>query len=91
MLEESGNIVVLHLQTVVGNTSDHHSVAVDSIEVLAELTTCVSEWVLGDGVPESVFGIGWAEHDPAADEAGFIDVFGYQMVDVVPQFGRETG
>lgn len=97
MLEESGkvaesvNIVVLHLQTVVGTTSNHDSVVVDSIEVLAKLTTCVSERVLGDGVPESVFGIAWAERDPAADEADFIDAFGYQMADVVPQFSRETG
>jgi len=57
IVAELVDIVVLDFKTVMSNASDHRFVAVDSIKVFAELTACVSEWMLRDSVPESVFGI----------------------------------
>jgi hypothetical protein len=58
---------------------------VDGIKFLAELTTGLTELVLGDGIPEPVLGIGSTKADLAADDLDFINVLCDHMVDGVPQ------
>jgi len=56
----------------------------DRSEFQAELTTSLAERVFGDCVPETVFSARGTEPDLAADDVGFVDVFRYEMIDIIP-------
>lgn len=87
---ETLDIVILHLQTVVRNSSGQSFMAVDGIKVQAELTTSLTERVLGNSVPESVLSTGWTEAYLAGDDVDFVDALCYHVVDVVSHLSRKT-
>jgi hypothetical protein len=92
LLEQTGKvsrsvqIEVFKIQIVARHSGSHRTVTMDWIELLAELTTSLAERVFGNGVPELVLSPSRPKADFAADDAGFINVLRYHMLDGVPQF-----
>ena len=89
-IAEAVNIVVLHLQTIVRDTSAYGFVSMDWVELLTELAASLTEWVLGNAVPESVPSTGWTEANLAADDSDFGDVVCDEMIYVVSHLSREA-
>ena len=62
----------------------------DWVKLLTELTASLTEWVLGNAVPEPVPSAGRTEANLAADDSDFADVVCDETVYVVSHLSREA-